>query len=437
MCLDAAKVRYWEKTVEEGDEPEDLETIFREAQNQLKFSNREDFRLLVDFPLCHSVSQSVPFPENQLAQVLENYLEEELPYDIEDYSFDYKVLASKGTNSSVLGFWIQRQVLKAWTQLADELSLNSIDIQPAEMALLDEISEQPSLILTTDFDGNLRYCSLMQLGVMPNFVLGSIPSHQIDVESVAKILRFSVSNWEGVSSIRLSKELKSLEGMKDTLQVQSFEVIDDENFCDPFSHYATGGKAELKNLSFNYRKGDFAQRGLEERILWPVVLLAICLIGTLGVMSWQKYQLKLREKQKLVLLKRQKMEIWKKLYPGQKFPPSRTLNRMQANYKEATGTTGKGKDDNEKTSSLQILGKLFTYIKPDDEVLIERVTISKRSVTMRGHAPDAERAYRLGEGFKNQSEFKTPNLSVTFKEKKGVNDFKFNTMLIKKEDQKK
>jgi len=408
----------------------------QKAREHLGFTLRDDFRLLVDLPYSHAVIQSVPFPQGQLAQVLENYLEEELPYDIEDFKFDFQVLETKGQQSCVLGFWIRADILSSWCHYADEYSLNSLDIQPCEAALLPSFKSNESILkMSPDRDGKIRYCGIQIQEGLPLLLLGSMKATE-DPEQVSNMLRFQGSNWANFNALELTESLKPLAPCAKQLGIPDTKIVPDSTFGDPFCEYALGRNSA--RLLFNYRKGEFAQKGLEERVLMPVAILILSLTTLVGVLAWKNYQLAKVETSNLTILTRQKEKIWDHLFEGQKAPSSRMEQQMEALYKKMTGGE-EGPGESENISSLQSLGFLFTYIKPDDEVLIERASIGK-SITLSGMSKEQPRIYKLGEGFKNQDQFREPNITADDKiikneagQEETLYSFRLSTSLLKQD----
>ncbi len=407
----------------------------QKAREELGFSLREDFRLLVDIPYSHAVVQAVPFPQGQLSQVLENYLEEELPQDIEDFQFDYQVLESKGQQSCVLGFWIRSDILAAWCEYADEYSLNSLDIQPAEAALMTSVKDQNSVLkISPDRDGKLRYCGIQLKEGLPLMVLGSMKATE-DPDVVASKLRFQGGNWSEVESLEIDEQLKVLEPFGATLGIANTKMVPSSPYGDPFSSYAVGQQSS--RLSFNYRKGEFAQKGIEERVLIPVAILILGLTSLVGVLAWKNYQTVKLEKANLSIVRQEKTNVWKSLFPKKKAPTSRMKEQMSGLYKKMIGGD-EGPGESENISSLRTLGFLFTFIKPDEEVLIERASIGK-SVTLSGTSKDQTRIYRLSDGFRKQLKFREPSITAddTFVkdpetgEEELIYNFRFSTALIK------
>jgi len=126
-----------------------------------------------------------------------------------------------------------------------------------------------------------------------------------------------------------------------------------------------------------------------------------------------------------------KNKVWKRLFPERPVPKSRMSEQMKGHYKVFTGED-KNNSNEEHISSLQALGLLFTNIKPDDEVLIERASIGK-SITLTGTSAMQDRIYNLSEGFKNNKDFREPNITSTKRGKEGeapVYQFRFSTAYI-------
>lgn len=406
----------------------------QKAREALGFSTSDDFRLLVDVPYSHAVVQSVPFGQNQLSQVLENYLEEELPYDIEDFQFDFHVIESKGQQSCVLGFWIRSDILASWCEYADEYSLNSLDIQPCEAALMPLVKTQDSVLkMVSDREGKLRFCSIQIKEGLPLMTLGSMKSSE-NPETVAQKLRFQGGNWSDLGTLELNESIKHLIPLGEALGIAKSNVVADPKFNDPFYEYATGQQSGQP--VFNYRRGEFAQKGIEERVLYPVAILAMALTVLVGVLAWKNYELAKIEKQNLDVVRLQKTNVWKELFPDKKVPPSYLNKQMEGLYKKMTGGD-EGPGESENISSLQSLGLLFTYIEPDDQVLIERASIGK-TITLAGTSKDQTRIYNLANNFKNQDQFREPNIQADDQERKAedgsvevIYQFRFTTALLK------
>lgn len=408
----------------------------QKAREVLGFSSSDDFRLLVDVPYSHAVVQSVPFGQNQLAQVLENYLEEELPYDIEDFQFDFQVIESKGQQSCVLGFWIRSDILASWCEYADEYSLNSLDIQPCEAALMPSAKNQDSVLkMVSDREGKLRFCSIQIKEGLPLMTLGSMKPNQ-EPDAVVQKLKFQGGNWSEIETLELHESIRHLSPIADMMSIAKVNVMDDPKFADPFFEFATGQQAGQP--TFNYRRGEFAQKGVEERVLYPVAILAMALTILVGVLAWKNYELAKVEKQNLQVVRMQKDNVWKELFPDKKPPTSRMKEQMKGLYNKMIGGDD-GPGESENISSLQSLGLLFTFIEPDDEVLIERASIGK-TITLAGTSKDQTRIYNLSKNFKKQDRFREPNITADDQERKtedgGVEviyQFRFTTALLKKE----
>jgi type II secretory pathway component PulL len=408
----------------------------QKAREELHFSSSDDFRLLVDVPYSHAVVQSVPFGQNQLAQVLENYLEEELPYDIEDFQFDFQAIESKGQQSCVLGFWIRSDILASWCEYADEYSLNSLDIQPCEAALMSSAKNQESVLrMVSDREDKLRFCSIQIKEGLPLMSLGSMKPSD-DIQAVAQKLRFQGGNWSEIKTLELNEGIQSLSGLGDALGIAEVKLISDPKFKDPFFEYATSQQSSQP--TFNYRRGEFAQKGVEERVLYPVAILAMALTVLVGVLAWKNYELSKIEKQNLEVVRLQKNKVWKKLFPDKKPPTSYMKKQMTGLYNKMIGGDD-GPGESENVSSLQSLGLLFTYIEPDDQVLIERASIGK-TITLAGTSKDQTRIYNLAKNFKDQDRFREPNITANDQERKTedgavevIYQFRFTTALLKKE----
>jgi len=390
-----------------------VESIFKTAQKDIGFGVSEDFRMLVDFPLCQSVAQMVPFTEAQLGQVLENYLEEELPNDIEDYAFDFQVLDSKAGSSSILAFWIRRSLLEEWTELANEYSLNSLDIQPAEMAMVKDSLNEPSIQFQKDPLGRVRFCSLLQKEQLPHLMLGMFKDND-SPENIQKVLKFSLTDLSGIKKCFIHPDLSNIDLIKGFVNCESYEEIETSLYADCFMEYSLKSP---DNKQLDYRKGEFAQKGIEEKVLIPAVLLFIALLSCIGAFAWKNYKLNKAEGQRKTAYEQQTRSNWKKLLPGEPFPKS-IVPRIQRDELARKGgvaivDSNKSKDDDQNFSSLQALGQLFLFIEQDKEVLITRAAINKKSITLIGTTSEQDRAYKLKSLFKNQSTFEMPDIKAS------------------------
>jgi hypothetical protein len=402
-----------------------IESGFELAKAELKFTFREDFRLLVDRPHAMAVSQSVPFGEKQLPQVLENFLEEELPEDIEDFQFDYRVLHTKGTQSAVLGFWIRKKLLTAWCHFSDEQAFNSLDIQPAESVLLPSAQAMPTLRIYKDLQQRVRFGSLQIIEGLPQMILGILPSAQAD--KLEKLLRLQGSRNDNISQLEIDPELSELFVLQEKFNIPERKENSPAIPSDPFSSFAFNDAF----FDLHFRKGEFVQKGISERLLYPVLIATVALCAWLGTVTWANHQSAQTMTNKTKVLSLNKNKVWKRLFPQKRVPQSRMSEQMKGHYKEFTGESN-NKSDDEHISSLQALGLLFTSIKPDDEVLIERASIGK-SITLTGTSAMQDRIYNLSEGFKKNSDFREPNITSTKRGKEGetpVYQFRFSTAYI-------
>ena len=399
-----------------------IESGFELAKAELNFTFREDFRLLVDRPHAIAVSQSVPFGEKQLPQVLENFLEEELPEDIEDFQFDYRVLHTKGTQSAVLGFWIRKKLLSAWCHFSDEQAFNSLDIQPAESVLLPSAQAMPTLRIYKDLQQRIRFGSLQIIEGLPQMTLGILPSSQ--PEKLEKLLRLQGCRNDNISQLEIDPECSELFVLQEKFNIPERKETSPVIPSDPFSSFAFDDAF----FDLQFRKGEFVQKGVAERLLYPTLLATLAICAWLGSLSWANHQQAKTLFNKTQSLSHNKAKVWKRLFPQKRVPQSRMTQQMEGYYKEFTGET-KNNSDEEHISSLQALGLLFTSIEPDDEVLIERASIGK-SITLTGTSADQNRIYKLSEGFKNNSDFREPNITSTKRGKEGeapLYQFRFST----------
>ncbi|MBF0197181.1 MAG: hypothetical protein HQL32_05705 [Planctomycetes bacterium] len=418
---------------EEGQELS-IYDLFSNAQDELDFSPSEDFRLLVDFPLCHSVVQTVPFPEGQLAQVLENYLEEELPCDLEDCCFDYRVLASKGSHTSAIGFWISRKVVAQWSELSDELSLNSLDIQPAEMTFLPDFKAEPKLSLTQDGWGKVRYSCFVMRENLPSFSLGALPASSSNPESLAKLLLFQGTDWANIKKIECASSLENYEALPELLGIEEAEFIkmpEDES-PDSFALYALAKQNPITDVQFNYRKGEFARKGMDQYIALPIILISLALTGFIGSVAWKKYDDTEKSKMMLTQITESKKEMWTKLYPTERFNSSRLLHKLKDRLGVLNKEGGDIPQDESQVSALQVLGKLFSYIDSDEGVMVLKASITS-SISLTGTAENSESVFELSKNFKNQDVFKEPEISDSPNRSGEGRSFKFNTGLVKKD----
>lgn len=407
--------RYLEKAFNpEISRSEQLPGLVAEAQKELGFKSSDDFRVLADYPLSYSVAQSVPFPAQQLGQVLENYLEEELPDEIEDYLFDYKVLKSDEKCSSVLGFWIERQFLQDWSRLSDEQSFNSLDIQPAEMALLPSY-EEPGLVMRKDHAGSIRYACLVQKGTIPSLALGKIPGANPNPENILRVLRFTGTNWKDVPVLNINSSLKEMgEFLSSKLCIPKLELeeMDEEKYF--FCRWAAGARKYLEpRQMFNFRRGPYSQRGLYEKILVPVILISLALIFLIEAHAWRSYQTLRREQEYGKSLQKKKKDLWAKLFKDKAPEDKMMLNIMRSRFEQMTGSDVA--TDEPDVSTLQTLGRLFKYVKPaTDKTLISNISIGAgaRAILVQGVAPSYDDAAVLEKGFDNQNDFQKPNLNI-------------------------
>jgi hypothetical protein len=392
-----------------------VESIFKTAQKDFGFTAAEDFRLLIDFPLCQSVAQMVPFPESQLSQVLENYLEEELPNDIEDYAFDYQVLESKGANSSILAFWIKRTVLQEWTDLANEWSLNSLDVQPAEMAMVKDSLSDSCIQFQNDPLGRIRYCGLVQRNQLPHMTVGMFKETDAP-ENIKRILKFSFTDLSQVNRCIVHPEIANPEMFKEIIGCENIEMVETATYADCFMEYSLQpGKAK----QLDYRKGEYSQKGIEEKVLIPAIILLIATLSCIAAFSWKNIKLVQAEDLRQEAMLKQKVDIWDTLFYEEKYPfPAKRIDRLQVSDMERLGgvvvsTNSNKKGTDHDFSALQTLGQLFEYIAQDKEVLITRATINKKSISLIGTTTEQERAYKLKELFKNQERFEVPDVKAT------------------------
>jgi type II secretory pathway component PulL len=192
---------------------------------------------------------------------------------------------------------------------------------------------------------------------------------------------------------------------------------------DPFSLAALQDDRPL----LNFRKGEFVQKGILERIVWPISISALCLFAWLISMTWSNlHQAKLVEKGSAQLRQEQK-DIWKALFPNKRPPQSRMASQMQGLYGNMTGE-GDSHGNEERASVLQTLGLLFTHISPDEDVLIEKAILDK-SINLSGVCNNTNSIAQLTEKFKGQTKFKEPSVDTN---NKGRNPdypitFKFST----------
>lgn len=409
---------------------ESLRTIFEEARKEVGFTRRDDFRLLLDFPLSHCVSQSVPFPEKQLGQVLENYLEEELPENIENFVFDYQLLYSKEQRSSVLGFWMRRDLLKLWCELADELSLNSLDIQPAELALLPDSADAPSLLLREDHQKLLRFSCMSLRDGLPHLCMGRL-SASLQDHRLTQTLQLMGPEWSEVREIRTTSNLSGIANkLKEQLGIARVEILKVARPEIFFLDWALEDKTTaVGSRALQYRRGEFAQRGLGEKILIPVMVIALALFALLLSQVWST-QLELKRQRAMnEALNAQTHQVWKKLFPGVEKPRNLSVLRaLQDRYNQMT--IGDLEDD-ANISALQAMGLLFKYIESYQGLNIETISISNISVSIKGTADTLDTLDRLEAGFNNEAamkDFNKPNKNHQAKEK-GF-QFTFSTTLV-------
>jgi type II secretory pathway component PulL len=405
-----------------------ISSAFQLAKADLGLSFSDDYCLLVDRPHAYCTAQSVPFGEKQLPQVLENYLEEELPEDIEDYQFDYRLLHSKGVHSSVLGFWISRRLLEAWCHFADENSLNSLNVQPAELYLLPALDSEPRLTLYKDLHQRIRYSCLVSVEGLPQLTLGLLASG-VSQEHALKTLKLQGSHWSLVKELVMDPSFSQLKGLGQQLGIAQESFLEPHAVIDPFC------EAAFKNIEsgLNFRKGDFAQKGLMDRVVWPMVIVAIALMAWLVSLSFQNFREAEKVKANMAWIKAQKTSVWKRCFPDKRVPESGMAKQMDGYYKEMSGQDTK--DDDSDVSSLQVLGRLFSYIKPDDDLQIERVNIG-RSISITGIGKSHSHINQtMKEGFAEQKEFEFPQISD---QDRGENlrSFSLTTKYIGEEEQK-
>lgn len=390
----------------DGEKPWDpawVSAAFECGKASLGFSERDDFRLMVDTPWSHAVAQNVPFGEKQLEQVLENYLEEEFPDDIEDYAFDYRLLDRQSSSCSVLGFWIHADILRAWTSLADELSLNALDIQPAEEALLARAKDH-RLDICTDLQGRLRYSLFLKGESLPQLTLGLLPA-TTSPQRLLTHLKLQGGNWAQVSGVDLELGLEDHKESLEKLGLSNIETTRPALPGDPFSPHALDFSTAAP---LQFRKGEFAQKGIAERLVWPATVLGFALCILFLALSWSNVKATQDAHTEKRIHEAQMAAIWKKLFSDRP-PKSRMVQNMEGRYKAMTGTDTKPGDEKE-ISSLQVLGKLFSYLGKDDLITIEKIVITK-SIQISGFASDQERIYRMNEAFQNQTDFKKPNIT--------------------------
>jgi hypothetical protein len=390
-------------------DPDWVASAFEMAQVDLNFGSADDLILLIDRPFAYSVAQSVPFTEKQLPQVLENYLEEEIPNDIEMFQFDHRLLSSKGQHSAVLGFWIPKNILSTWCQFADENSFNSLDIQPAELYLFDLGKATSSFTIVKDLDGQLRYAGLNLKDTLPQLTLGSwLPS--CSPELAIKTLRLQGSDWKQYQQLILDQELQSWGEHFEQLGLNHddlrFKAFSEDPFCT--------AALQAKPTGLDFRKGEFAQKGILERVLWPCALAALFVSLWILTLSWSTFKATQVIDKTISELNREKSYIWKELFPNKRVPQTRMESQMKGLYKNMTGDGGNSQGQDEQASSLQALGLLFTHISPDDDIIIEDAIIDK-SIILKGVSTDADSVAKLSEGFGGNNPFEAPNVSTTDK----------------------
>ena len=405
-----------------------ISEAFEKGREELHFSAKDDFRLLVDQPWAHNIAQSVPFGERQLPQVLENYLEEELAEDIESFRFDYRVLHAQPQHCAVLGFWIHGQVLSSWCAFADEMALNAFDVQPAELALIPESPDARELTLVKDLSGRVRFSAFTMEKGLPQLTLGSLVGN-LEMDRLVQALRFQGGKWSSMAAIKLDKQLEDFKGLGEVMEISEVREFSPSIQDDPFSSW----QLEDRSLRLHYRKGDLAQKGIEERLLVPCAVLTFFLCFYLGVMAWSRYELASRDEIQRRVYQQKRSSIWKGLFPAERVPSSRMVEMMRAKRKEMIGDPEDSRQDGEDMSSLQVFGKLFTFIEPEDAVFIERANIGK-SIQISGTSTDQPSVYRLGEGFGSNSGFRQPNINAIQREESF--QFKFSTAYVGEEGQK-
>lgn len=403
-----------------------LSVLFKDAAEELKFSSRDDFYLVVDFPLAHGVAQMVPFPESRLsASLLDSYLEDEIPDDVDRYLLDYKLLEVGEKGCSIIGFWIARELLDEWCDLADEMSLNALDIQPAEMLLLCGYGKDPVLNIRHDHTGALRYGALCNRNALPWLTLGRCDCENKTPEQLASILRFQGADWTSVKKITLAPGLQHLSSLAQILGVAEVEVLE---YSPPEFFALEAARLSSRNSEghlsfFNYRVGEYAPRGLAERLLLPSLVAGLAFCFLFGALTFQNIAKTRAVKKETVAIREVGLEYHNKLFPQFKLsdPYDDIMQKIKINRKRV-GFTQESDDGNSDEhgiySSLQVLGMLYQFVPADKELLIEDIAITQRSIQLKGQAEDLDVVGLLEKGFLNQKLFESPSLRQSEKLKK-------------------
>lgn len=363
-----------------------LKTVLDAARKELRFSLKTDYRIAVDFPLCHSTAQNVPYAQQQLDMVLENYLEEELPENMDNFAFDYHCFESKDNHSAIVAFWLRRDLLAAWTDLAEEYSINSIDFQPAELALLPPNFKDPVLTLRLGPGDQIRYGCFQIIDLYPSLSLGMF-HRGTSAEKAAKILSFTGTGWNRIQLLQYDPELEHLKPLAGALGIEKTEVKTDDHE-HAFAIWACEADRISGQLLFRYRKGEFAPKGLAEKITAPILLLAFSIMAVLSVLIYQNMEMAKNLNTAKEELERRDKKYWKQLLPDARYESSRTAERMDSHRELLSGS---GRDeDNVHQSALQMLGKAFKGITSDEKLLVTEINIDLKAINIDGLADNHE-----------------------------------------------
>ncbi len=394
----------------------EVSSSFEAARHELGFSNRDDFQVIVDCPLAYAIAQTVPFAEKQLPQVAENYLEDELPDDIDDFVFDYHVLSSESARSAILGNWIKRNVLSAWAELAEASSLNSLSLQPAEFSLLKPLDESGTLVLRHDPEGRLRWGLLVYKNNQVSMVTGRLPNLKFSLEEAARCFALLSIPHDQIVKIEAPESLRELaEHLSAKWGKTPVEILSADNDLLAFSHWACG--LEPPAFSFNYRKGEFAPRALHEKVLVPACIFLLALIFLVQAMAWKTRKEVLAENVATQRIIAEKIKIFSSLFPNDPVPHHGSIvKKLQDKYGELG--TGDLDPDSEKESSLQTIGSLFKGLDIDKQTLITDINISN-GINMRGSVPDSVLAARIESSLQENAHFDPPNLRTTLGKSEG------------------
>lgn len=335
------------------------------------------------------VIESMNFPfseERKIEAVLRLQLEEELPFDVDDYFFDFAVgaLSESGEFQTVVAGVTSVEVAQT-LQLLRALSLDPAILTIPSVGLAS-LHQGPESVLALAFLDDRLLCSCSD-GAGIRLLRERSSGVAAEVMPILLYLR----QEQGIEPVRLVSYGKAIGGVEE-LPAGSGGGL--PPVVEQLLRGIALARFEKRKGLINFRKGQYKYRGSFRQILTPLweerpalMLMLACLVLWIGSGLYA-------DSAKSSVVDNRFQAALAQVFPGEVVPAGRELSFVDGKVAELESRL-QGLGSVSALSPLEALKELSELIKPNLDIAIDTISLTTNGVTFSGSVADNATVGRL------------------------------------------